>query len=86
MGTQYRSGIYVESAAHEAVARQVLAQAQAAHGGRGVTEVQPLSNNTRAEGHHQHCFANNPGPGYCAVVVAPKLEKFMRTFKARLKA
>ena len=44
VGTQYRSGIHFESAAHEAVARQVLAQAQAAHGGRVVTEVQPLSN------------------------------------------
>lgn len=86
VGTQYRSGIYFESAAHEAVARQVLAQAQAAHGGRVVTEVQPLSNYTRAEDYHQHYFANNPGQGYCAVVVAPKVEKFMRTFKARLKA
>ncbi len=86
VGTQYRSGIYFESAAHETVARQVLAQAQVAHGGRVVTEVQPLSNYSRAEDYHQHYFANNPGQGYCAVVVAPKVEKFMRTFKARLKA
>ncbi len=86
VGTQYRSGIYFESAAHEAVARQVLAQAQAAHGGRVVTEVQPLTNYSRAEDYHQHYFANNPGQGYCAFVVAPKVEKFMRTFKARVKA
>lgn len=86
VGTQYRSGIYFESAAHETVARQVLAQAQVAHGGRVVTEVQPLSNYSWAEDYHQHYFANNPGQGYCAVVVAPKVEKFMRTFKARLKA
>ena len=86
VGTQYRSGIYFESAAHEAVARQVLAQAQAAHGGRVVTELQPLSNYSKAEDYHQHYFANNPGQGYCAWVVAPKVEKFMRTFKARVKA
>lgn len=86
VGTQYRSGIYFESAAHEAVARQVLAQAQAAHGGRVVTEVQPLNNYARAEDYHQHYFANNPGQGYCALVVAPKVEKFMRAFKARVKA
>jgi peptide-methionine (S)-S-oxide reductase len=86
VGTQYRSGIYFESAAHEAVARQVLGQAQAAHGGRVVTEIQPLANYSKAEDYHQHYFANNPGQGYCAFVVAPKVEKFMRTFKARVKA
>jgi peptide-methionine (S)-S-oxide reductase len=86
VGTQYRSGIYFESAAHEAVARHVLGQAQAAHGGRVVTEVQPLANYSRAEDYHQHYFANNPGQGYCAFVVAPKVDKFMRTFKARIKA
>ncbi len=86
VGTQYRSGIYFESAAHESVARHVLGQAQTAHGGRVVTEVQPLANYARAEDYHQHYFANNPGQGYCAFVVAPKVEKFMRTFKARVKA
>ena len=86
VGTQYRSGIYFESADHESVARQVLAQAQAAHGGRVVTEVQALANYSKAEDYHQHYFANNPGQGYCAFVVAPKVEKFMRTFKARVRA
>lgn len=86
VGTQYRSGIYFESADHERVARQVLAQAQAAHGGRVVTEVQALANYSKAEDYHQHYFANNPGQGYCAFVVAPKVEKFMRTFKARVRA
>ena len=86
VGTQYRSGIYFESTDHESVARQVLAQAQVAHGGRVVTEVQALANYSIAEDYHQHYFANNPGQGYCAFVVAPKVEKFMRTFKARVKA
>ena len=86
VGTQYRSGIYFESTDHERVARQVLAQAQAAHGGRVVTEVQALANYSKAEDYHQHYFANNPGQGYCAFVVAPKVEKFMRTFKARVRA
>ena len=86
VGTQYRSGIYFESAAHETAARHVLGQAQAAHGGRVVTEVQPLANYSKAEKYHQHYFANNPGQGYCAFVVAPKVDKFMRTFKARVKA
>ena len=86
VGTQYRSGIYFEGAAHETVAREVLAEANAAHGGRVVTELKTLANYSRAEDYHQHYFANHPGQGYCAFVVAPKVEKFRRTFKARVKA
>ena len=67
------------------MAREVLAEVQAASGARVVTEVKPLSNYSRAEDYHQHYFANHPGQGYCAFVVAPKVEKFKRTFAARLK-
>jgi peptide-methionine (S)-S-oxide reductase len=85
VGTQYRSGIYFNDGEQERVAREVLAEADAASGGRVVTEVKPLSNYWRAEDYHQHYFANHPGQGYCAFVVAPKVEKFKRTFAARLK-
>ena len=51
-----------------------------------VTELAPLANYWRAEDYHQHYFARNPGQGYCAFVVAPKVEKFRRTFKARVRA
>jgi peptide-methionine (S)-S-oxide reductase len=86
VGPQYRSGIYVEGAEQERIARQVLAEANAAHRGRVVTELQPLANYWRAEDYHQHYFANHPNQGYCAFVVAPKVEKFRKTFKARVKA
>jgi peptide-methionine (S)-S-oxide reductase len=85
VGTQYRSGIYVEGPDQERVAREVRAQADAAQGGRVVTEVEPLRNYSRAEDYHQHYFGNHPGQGYCAFVVAPKVEKFRKTFAARLK-
>ena len=86
VGTQYRSGIYVHGPEQEAVARAVLAEANAEHQGRVVTELQTERNYSRAEAYHQHYFARNPGQGYCAFVVAPKVEKFRRTFKARVKA
>jgi peptide-methionine (S)-S-oxide reductase len=86
VGTQYRSGIYVQGPEQEALAREVLAEAQEAHGGRVVTEIVPLDNYSAAEAYHQHYFANHPDEGYCAFVVAPKVEKFRRTFKARVKA
>jgi peptide-methionine (S)-S-oxide reductase len=85
-GTQYRSGIYLHDAAQEAVAREVLAEVNAACAGRVVTELVARSNYSPAEAYHQHYFANHPGAGYCAFVVAPKVEKFRKTFKARVKA
>ena len=85
VGTQYRSGIYVRSPEQEALARDVLAEVQQATGGRAVTEVEPLANYSRAEDYHQHYFARNPGQGYCAFVVAPKVEKFRRSFAVRVR-
>lgn len=86
VGTQYRSGIYWHDAAQLPVVQAVLDEAQAAHGGRVVTEVAPLQNYWRAEDYHQHYFAQHPNQGYCAFVVAPKVQKFRRTFQARVKA
>lgn len=85
-GTQYRSGIYFHDAAQEAVAREVMAEVDALHKGRVVTELLPEANYTRAEDYHQHYFANHPNQGYCAMVVAPKVEKFKKTFAQRVAA
>ena len=84
-GTQYRSGIYFHRAEHESVARDVLAELNEKHRGRVVTELLPELNYTRAETYHQHYFANHPEQGYCAFVVAPKVEKFVQTFAARVR-
>ncbi|MDE1947758.1 MAG: peptide-methionine (S)-S-oxide reductase MsrA [Burkholderiales bacterium] len=86
VGSQYRSAIYWEGEDQKALAQEVLAEADRAHGGRVVTELAPLANYSRAEAYHQHYFARNPGQGYCAFVVAPKVEKFRRTFRSRVKA
>lgn len=81
VGTQYRSGIYFHSPAQEAIAREVLAEAQTAHGGRVVTELLPERNYHRAEDYHQHYYARNPEQGYCVFVVAAKVDKFLATFR-----
>ena len=83
-GTQYRSGIYYRDAEQEKVAREVVAEVDEHHRGRVVTEVEPERNYSRAEDYHQHYFANHPNQGYCAMVVAPKVEKFRKTFAARV--
>lgn len=86
IGSQYRSGIYFHSPEQERVARDVMAEANEAHRGKVVTELKPVLNYSRAEDYHQHYFANNPGQGYCAFVVAPKVDKFRKTFKAKLRS
>ncbi|MES2714778.1 MAG: peptide-methionine (S)-S-oxide reductase MsrA [Pseudomonadota bacterium] len=85
VGTQYRSGIYLHRPEQAEVARAVMAEADARLGGRLVTELVAEDNYWPAEDYHQHYFANNPGQGYCAFVVAPKVEKFRKTFAARVR-
>lgn len=85
VGTQYRSAIYWHAPEQESVVREVLAEAQRALGGRVVTEIGAERNYWRAEDYHQHYYANHPQQGYCAFVVAPKIEKFVRSFAARVR-
>jgi len=86
VGTQYRSGIYWHDEAQKPVIERVLAEANAALGGRVVTEVKPVSNYSAAEAYHQHYFAQHPNQGYCAAVIGPKVEKFRKVFRERLVA
>ncbi len=84
VGTQYRSGIYYHDESQKDVIAGVLAEADAAFGGRVVTEVAALDNYSAAEPYHQHYFAQHPNQGYCAAVIGPKVEKFRKVFKDRL--
>ncbi len=80
-GTQYRSGIYVNSGEQEAEAKAFIAKLLADKTFSHITtEVQFVDNYSKAEDYHQNYFANNPNQGYCAFVVGPKVEKFRKTF------
>ena len=88
VGTQYRSGIYVSTPEQERVARELIAEMARDTQFAGkpiVTEVLPVANYWPAEQYHQDYFERNPNQGYCAFVVGPKVEKFRKTFAARLK-
>jgi peptide-methionine (S)-S-oxide reductase len=84
-GTQYRSGIYFSDEADRVVAQQVLDEVNAALSGQVVTELLPLHNYTTAEAYHQDYFEHNPNQGYCAFVVAPKVQKFVQTFADKVR-
>jgi peptide-methionine (S)-S-oxide reductase len=70
VGTQYRSGIYVENDAQRADAeasREAYQQALSAQGyGRVTTEIEPAGPFYFAEDYHQQYLAKNPA-GYCGV-------------------
>jgi peptide-methionine (S)-S-oxide reductase len=83
VGTQYRSVIFTHSDEQRAVAEAVIAEAQASLRNRIVTQVLPAAPYYRAEDYHQEYFRHNPAQGYCMFVVAPKVEKFRKTFAAR---
>ena len=87
-GTQYRSGIYYTDNAQKKVVDGVIRDMadSKTYASPIVTEVMPLDNYSTAEAYHQDYFLNNPNQGYCAFVVGPKVEKFRKTFAARVKA
>lgn len=87
VGTQYRSAIFYHNDEQKDIA---LVSKQKTDGSdlwknAIVTEVSPLINYFTAEDYHQNYFNNNPNAGYCSVVIAPKIRKFMREFSHLLK-
>jgi len=78
VGPQYRSIVLAEGEEQERVAREVIDELQRedVFGAPIVTEVERLETFWPGEPYHQNFFANNPGQGYCNVVIAPKVAKF----------
>ena len=79
-GTQYRSVIYYENDAQKNVIEQSIEKAQQNYTDTIVTEVSPLPEVYPAEAYHQNYYNLNAFQGYCQVVIAPKLQKFMLNF------
>ena len=82
VGTQYRSAIFFHNEAQQETAVNLINELNAANIWPNpiVTEVEPIGEFYVAEEYHQDYFANNPGQGYCRVVVAPKVAKFRQKF------
>jgi len=87
VGPQYRSVIFYHTDHQKEVAEKSLKKTDASDLWEDpiVTEIQPLSNYSKAENYHQNYYENNPNAGYCQVVIAPKLKKFRKEFKHLLK-
>jgi len=82
VGAQYRSIILYADTEQEKTAREYIKdlEEQEVYEDQIVTEVEPLVEYYKAEDYHQEYFENNSSQSYCAVVVAPKVEKFEDKF------
>jgi peptide-methionine (S)-S-oxide reductase len=88
VGTQYRSVIFCGSPQQRADAEAVVAEltAQGLWRDPVVTEIAGPAPFYPAETYHQDYFSRNGNQPYCAYVVAPKVAKFRKAFRERLKA
>ncbi len=87
VGTQYRSVIFCATPEQRATAEAVVAELGAARLWRDpiVTEIAGPAPFYVAEDYHQEYFDRNGRQPYCQVVVAPKVAKFRKQFRERLK-
>lgn len=87
VGTQYRSVIFYHNEEQKQLAETAKAELDksGAYGKPIVTEITPAVKFFIAEDYHQNYYANNPDQGYCAFVIAPKLDKFKKVFKEKLR-
>ena len=87
VGTQYRSVIFYHNEEQKTLAEKykIELNKSGAWDNPIVTEISPFTKFYSAEGYHQDYYANNPNQGYCVFVIAPKLERFKKVFKDKLK-
>ena len=84
-GTQYRSVIFFKDEEQKAEAEAMIKQldAEGIFDQKIVTQVTPAETFYKAEGYHQNYFNNNSNQPYCAFVIQPKLNKFIKEFREK---
>ena len=87
VGTQYRSVIFYRTEEQRKTAQDIIntLNANKVYDNPIVTKVDPLKNFYEAEDYHQDYYQYNKNQPYCRLVIQPKLEKFEKVFKDRLK-
>lgn len=86
-GTQYRSAIFYKNEEQKTAAQAIINALKKAkvYDSPIVTTLEPLTKFYKAEDYHQNYYANNKSQPYCQMVIQPKIEKFEKLFKDRLK-
>lgn len=86
-GTQYRSVVFHHNRKQGEIAEQAINELNAAgaYDNPVVTEVTAFEKLYPAEDYHQNYFALNGSVPYCRAVIQPKIDKFRKVFKDKLK-
>jgi methionine-S-sulfoxide reductase len=86
-GTQYRSVIFYKNEAQKLAAQTIIAALKKGkvYDKPIVTTLEPFTKFYEAEKYHQNYFEKNKNQPYCQMVIQPKIDKFEKIFKDRLK-
>jgi peptide-methionine (S)-S-oxide reductase len=87
VGPQYRSAIFYHNDEQKRKAEEYKAKLDESKAFNNpiVTEITPFSKFYKAENYHQDYYNNNGSQPYCQYVIRPKLDKFKKVFKDKLK-
>lgn len=87
MGNQYRSVVFYINQEQKAAAIKMIDQLDKdlIFDNPIVTEIAPVSEFYEAEEYHQNYYNDNAHKPYCVHVIQPKLQKFLREFRDKLK-
>jgi peptide-methionine (S)-S-oxide reductase len=87
VGPQYRSVIFYHDNEQKQRAEHYKTELDKSGSwdNKVVTAIEPYKNFYTAENYHQNYYDNNGSQPYCYFVIRPKLEKFEKVFKEKLK-
>ena len=87
VGTQYRSVIFYHNEKQKVLAEKYKSELNKSRVWPRpiVTEISPASTFYPAEDYHQNYYNLNTDQPYCSYVIRPKLEKFRKVFKEKLR-
>lgn len=88
VGTQYRSAIFYKNQDEFAVAEEIIKALDQSgyYDDKIVTTLEPLNEYFPAENYHQEYFKYNENKNpYCQFIIRPKVDKFEKVFKDKIK-
>ena len=87
VGTQYRSAIFYCNDRQRAISEALIKELNEARlwDRPIVTQIVPLGMFYPAEDYHREYFLRHPEQSYCRVVISPKVNKFRKQWKKRLR-
>lgn len=87
VGTQYRSVVFYHTQKQKEITESYIAELNKQHVYNNpiVTTLEQFTTFYTAENYHQDYYRNNGSAPYCRLVIQPKVEKFEKVFKDKLK-